>query len=202
MCLSQTRIGVERAHECKLPGFIELQWFWFLTATSAVYGPWLESVKAARTIDTGGMPGWLVVLVEHQALVSLLLYSAAFVASVLSLRPPETTYLYQMRRLAFTLAALLVTHGQIAGLMAVIYKGLIWYFVPSSIVVTNDIFAYFTGVACGRRLFWGWADCAPCLGLGLPLSFFGHGSNPSVFHKLNLWCCFPGSGLSTGRCSP
>jgi phosphatidate cytidylyltransferase len=41
--------------------------------------------------------------------------------------------------------------GQLHGTMGAIYKGLIWYFVPSSIVATNDVMAYFTGVAVGRK---------------------------------------------------
>ena len=32
-------------------------------------------------------------------------------------------------------------------------SGLFWFFIPSSVVITNDIMAYFCGLLLGRRIF-------------------------------------------------
>ena len=145
------RVGVDASLERKLSGFYGLQWAWFAVAALHVYGQWLEDLVADPAVDTSGLPVWVAAAAPYQALATLALFAAAFVASVLSLRPPQATYLYQIQRLAFTVVALLMIFGQMSGTSAVVYKGLIWYFVPSSIVATNDIMAYFTGVAVGRR---------------------------------------------------
>jgi phosphatidate cytidylyltransferase len=146
---SQVRVGVDPALERRLPGFLGLQWGYFGAALCLVYGRWLESL--VTTIDTSNLPRLFVTLVPYQGFVCMLLYATVFVASVLSLQPPQACYRYQMNRLSFTVVSLIVIFGQMQGTMAAIYKGLIWYFVPSAIVATNDIMAYFTGVAVGRR---------------------------------------------------
>lgn len=147
------RVGLDSAMERKLPGFLTLQWAWFLSAACSVYGSWLETLHADPGTDTSGLPASLAWLLTpgYMGLLSLVFFSVVFVASVLSLRPPQECYLYQMQRLAFSVVALLMIFGQMRGTPNALYKGLIWYFVPSSIVATNDIMAYFTGVAVGRR---------------------------------------------------
>ena len=145
------RVGLDPAMESRLPGFLALQWAWFACAVAYVYGAWLEAMVRDPGVDTSGLPAWLSAFAEYQALVTLAMYGGVFVKSVLALRPPQATYLYQLQRLAFSVVSLLLIFGQMQGTMQTIYKGLIWYFVPSAIVATNDIMAYFTGVAVGRQ---------------------------------------------------
>jgi phosphatidate cytidylyltransferase len=144
------RVGMESRFERRLPGFMALQWAWFGLAAWHVYSSWLCSIMGDERIDTSALPSPLSFLLDHYAMMSIILYSAVFMASVLALQPPQETYFYQMRRLSFTIMSLLMIFGQMQNVMDLIYKGLIWYFVPSSIVVTNDIMAYFTGVGVGR----------------------------------------------------
>mmetsp|Transcript_33822 Transcript_33822/g.69135 ORF Transcript_33822/g.69135 Transcript_33822/m.69135 type:complete len:389 (+) Transcript_33822:43-1209(+) len=147
------RVGLDPAFEKKLPGFLALQWAWFACAAFGVYSSWLEALHADPATDTSRLPVFVAWLLTpgYSGLACLALFSVVFVASVLVLRPPQACYLYQMRRLSFSMVALMMIFGQMRGTPAALYKGLIWYFVPSSIVATNDIMAYFTGVAVGRR---------------------------------------------------
>jgi len=115
-----------------------------------VYGAWLAGLIADPLVDTSALPSALVDGARFFSLATLTLFSGLFVAAVLSLSGPNATYKYQVQRLCFTSASLLLVFGQMHGTPGVVYQGLIWYFVPSSIVATNDIMAYFTGVACGR----------------------------------------------------
>lgn len=146
-----SRVGIEPRFEQRLTGFQGLQWAWFVTVAWHIYGSWLFQLTGDDGVDTTGLPTALAALVDVHAMVSLLLYSSVFIASVLALRPPQECYLYQMQRICFTIVSLLMIFGQMQNVMDLIYKGLIWYFVPSSIVVTNDIMAYFTGVGIGRK---------------------------------------------------
>jgi phosphatidate cytidylyltransferase len=144
------RVGVNPSFERKLPGFLPLQWAWFATAACHTYGAWLHDLVEDPAVDTSGLPNWLNFMAQYQAILTLGLFGAVFVASVLSLAPPQQCYLYQLQRLAFTIVSLAMIFGQMQGTPGAIYKGLIWYFVPASVVATNDIMAYFSGVAVGR----------------------------------------------------
>ena len=196
----QVRVGLDHRLEAQLPGFLALQWGYFAVAGLQVYGSWLAEAINDPKVDTTGLPVWLSGSARYYNLINLALFGALFVASVLSLEGPNTTYKYarchthtpprarssrphastpsdsllqppnttraspvrssrapsgrcrryQVQRLCFTCCSLLLIFGQMAGTPGVTYQGLIWYFVPSSIVATNDIMAYFTGVACGR----------------------------------------------------
>lgn len=145
------RVGMDPALERSLPGFLSLQWAWFAAAACHTYGSWLHALVDDPAVDTSGLPGGLAFLAHYHALATLALFSAVFVASVLSLAPPQKCYLYQVQRLAFTVVSLAMIFGQMLGTPGVVYQGLIWYFVPASVVATNDIMAYFSGVAVGRR---------------------------------------------------
>jgi phosphatidate cytidylyltransferase len=146
-------VGLDPRMEQKLPGFYHLLWAWFATSTCYCYGKWLEELTNNPLVDTSGMPGLLSWFVKYQAMISLVLYGAVFVVTVLLLRPPQETYLYQVQRLTFTIVSLMVIFAQMQGAISIIYKGLFFYFVPAAIVMTNDIMAYFTGVALGRKFF-------------------------------------------------
>ena len=46
--------------------------------------------------------------------------------------------------------ALYLIVGQAHFVMNNIFEGLFWFFVPASLVITNDIFAYICGITFGR----------------------------------------------------
>ena len=146
-CFSElNRVGLDEGMERRLPRFRQLQWLWFFAATLCCYGDWLEDTSgllaaaSPLTASSGVSPlQTMHSLLRFQPLLSLGAFSVAFVLSILGLK--QGCYLYQIRQLAFTLASLLLVFGQMKLAMHSIYTGLFWYFVPSSIVVTNDIMA-------------------------------------------------------------
>mmetsp|Transcript_6288 Transcript_6288/g.8120 ORF Transcript_6288/g.8120 Transcript_6288/m.8120 type:complete len:383 (+) Transcript_6288:18-1166(+) len=148
------RVGLDTRLESRLPGFYNLMWAWFLVAACFMYGNFFESLTRGSTqIDTSSLPPFLSNIIQYQAMISLIMYGAVFVATVMSLRPPQESYLYQLQRLAFIIVSLMIIFGQMQSTLSIIYKGLFWYFVPAAIVMTNDIMAYFTGVALGRKIY-------------------------------------------------
>lgn len=46
--------------------------------------------------------------------------------------------------------ALYLIVGQAHFIMNNIFEGMIWFFLPAALVITNDIFAYICGIAFGR----------------------------------------------------
>lgn len=76
------------------------------------------------------------------------LYMAGFVAFVLSLRRGH--YAYQFQQYAWTHMILLVVFFPSSFFVSNIFEGLVWFLLPSSLIIVNDIAAYLAGFFCGR----------------------------------------------------
>ena len=74
--------------------------------------------------------------------------SAGFVFFVASLEKGH--YRFQFTQFAWTHMALYLIVVQAHFIMNNIFEGMIWFFLPASLVITNDIFAYICGIAFGR----------------------------------------------------
>lgn len=80
---------------------------------------------------------------------------------VLSLRKKKL-YKYQITQLAWTWMVLLMVVGQAWGTWwNIFHGGIIWFLLPASLIVCNDIWAYFTGCVrvcfvqlCSMFFFW------------------------------------------------
>jgi len=59
-------------------------------------------------------------------------------------------YKFQFTQFAWTHMALLLITAQSHFLANNIFEGMIWFFLPSSLVIVNDIFAYIFGFFFGR----------------------------------------------------
>jgi phosphatidate cytidylyltransferase len=59
---------------------------------------------------------------------------------------------YQFGQLTWTLMTLLIVIGQSNFIIQNIWKGLIWFLLPCSLIICNDIMAYMCGLALGRVL--------------------------------------------------
>lgn len=77
-----------------------------------------------------------------------LISSAGFVFFVASLEKGH--YRFQFTQFAWTHMALYLIVVQAHFIMNNIFEGMIWFFLPASLVITNDIFAYICGIAFGR----------------------------------------------------
>jgi CDP-diglyceride synthetase len=85
---------------------------------------------------------------RHHAMSAFALYMAGFVAFVLSLRRGH--YAYQFQQYAWTHMILLVVFLPSSFFVSNIFEGLVWFLLPSSLIIVNDIAAYLAGFFCGR----------------------------------------------------
>ena len=58
---------------------------------------------------------------------------------------------YQMRQLGWTVFVLMVIVIQLSAISDNLFEGFYWFWLPASLVVCNDTFAYFAGKKFGRK---------------------------------------------------
>lgn len=78
----------------------------------------------------------------------LLTFTSGFVFFVASLKAGNLKF--QFTQFAWTHMALLIIVVQAHFIMNNVFEGLIWFFLPAALVITNDIFAYICGITFGR----------------------------------------------------
>ncbi|KAJ5710509.1 hypothetical protein N7488_004665 [Penicillium malachiteum] len=121
-----------------------LSWYFLATTMYFLYG---ESViyyfKHVLLVDKVLLP-----LANHHRFISFTLYVMGFVIFVGSLR--KDTYKLQFQHFAWTHMALYLIVVQAHFVMNNIFEGMIWFFLPAALVITNDIFAYVCGITFGR----------------------------------------------------
>ncbi|KAI9683400.1 MAG: hypothetical protein M1829_005472 [Trizodia sp. TS-e1964] len=119
---------------------------WFFLATF-IYWSYGESViyyfKHIVLVDKVLLP-----FATYHRFISFMLYIMGFVFFVGSLQKGH--YRYQFSHWAFTQIALILIVGLAHLTMNNIFEGMIWFFIPISLVITNDIFAYICGITFGR----------------------------------------------------
>lgn len=151
-CLFGELVGVRKkmAAERRLPLFRSIQWAWFLTAAFYTWSDGMfayirENPFHVRT----GSDVLIGLILEKSALVSLALYSGLLMVSIVSLR--KGLYRYQITQYSWTLVTVCIVVFQMRAVFQTIYSGLFWFVLPCSLVICNDIAAYFFGVSLGRR---------------------------------------------------
>lgn len=121
-----------------------LNWYWLATTMYFLYG---ETVmyyfKHVVLVDKMLLP-----LATHHRFISFLLYVFGFVFFVASLQAGQ--YKFQFTQFAWTHMALFLIVGQAHFIMNNIFEGMIWFFLPACLVITNDIWAYICGITFGR----------------------------------------------------
>jgi len=134
------KAGIEK----DIPHFRTLQWCWFLIAFLYAYGDFLKDFTARHK-----HLNWLHRPLRFFDLVSFLLYSLLFVATVLSLR--QGFYKYQIQNLVWTIVTLCLILGQTKFVANNIYNGLFWFVYPAALVINNDVMAYACGMLFGKK---------------------------------------------------
>jgi phosphatidate cytidylyltransferase len=86
---------------------------------------------------------------RHHTFISFVLYCTGFVGFVLSLRQGQ--YQYQFSYFGRALAALVLVVVQSHFMILNVREGLVWFVLPSSLVIINDSFAYVCGRLFGRH---------------------------------------------------
>ncbi|KAI9816328.1 MAG: hypothetical protein M1826_001863 [Phylliscum demangeonii] len=131
-----------------------LNWYFLASTMYFLYG---ESViyyfKHIVLVDKVLLP-----LATHHRFISFTLYiigaavelepAIGFVFFVGSLQTGH--YRFQFTQFAWTHMALYLIVVQAHFIMNNIFEGMIWFFLPVSLVITNDIFAYVCGITFGR----------------------------------------------------
>ncbi|KAI9762045.1 MAG: hypothetical protein M4579_000681 [Chaenotheca gracillima] len=121
-----------------------LNWYFLATTMYYLYG---ESViyyfKHIVLVDKVLLP-----FATHHRFISFILYIIGFVFFVASLQKGH--YRFQFTQFAWTHMALYLIVVQAHFVMNNIFEGMIWFFLPVALVITNDIFAYICGITFGR----------------------------------------------------
>ncbi|KAL4198566.1 hypothetical protein AMTRI_Chr03g140800 [Amborella trichopoda] len=138
-----------RAHEDRhLPGFRLLNWHFFFTVMLYVYGRFL-SRQLVNTVTSDKFLYQLVSgLIKYQMFICYFLYIAGIVCFILTLK--KRMYKYQFGRFAWTHMILFVVFAQSSFTVGNIFEGIFWFLLPASLIVINDIAAYFFGFFFGR----------------------------------------------------
>ncbi|XP_022866440.1 phosphatidate cytidylyltransferase 1 isoform X2 [Olea europaea var. sylvestris] len=140
---------LRRAHEeRRLPGFRLLNWHFFFTAMLFVYGRILNQ-RLANTVTSDKFLYQLVSrFIKYHMVTCYFLYIAGFMWFILTLK--KKMYKYQFSQYAWTHMILIVVFTQSSFTVANIFEGIFWFLLPGSLIIINDIAAYFFGFFFGR----------------------------------------------------
>ncbi|GJT85005.1 phosphatidate cytidylyltransferase 1-like protein [Tanacetum coccineum] len=120
----------------------------FFTAMLFVYGRIL-SQRLVNTVTTDKFLYKVVGnLIKYHMVTCYFLYIAGFVWFILSLK--KKMYKYQFGQYAWTHMILIVVFTQSSFTVANIFEGIFWFLLPASLIVINDIAAYFFGFFFGK----------------------------------------------------
>lgn len=135
-------------NERKLPGFRAQQWYFFCVATFWVYVRFIKNnliVEITSSARLARMFGWLL---KRHTILSFYLYCAGFVSFVLTLK--KGRYTYQFGQYAWTHMILMVVFLPSSFFVSLLFEGIIWFLLPTALVIVNDIMAYLAGFFWGR----------------------------------------------------
>lgn len=121
-----------------------LNWYWLASTMYFLYG---ESVvyyfRHIVLVDKV-----LQMLASHHRFISFFTHVFGFVFFVGTLKPGHLKF--QFSQFGWTHMALFLINVQAHFIMNNVFEGLIWFFLPAALVITNDIFAYICGITFGR----------------------------------------------------
>ncbi|KAF9921712.1 hypothetical protein FBU30_008217 [Linnemannia zychae] len=140
--------------EKKLPWFRAMNWYFLFSTNYFFYGESLiHYFQHIVFVDA-----FLLPFATHHRFISFALYVAGtvtgnyseirFVFFVANLKKGH--YRFQFSQFAWTHMTLLLVVCQSHFIINNIFEGLIWFFLPVSLVITNDIFAYIFGFFWGK----------------------------------------------------
>ncbi|KAM7183665.1 Cytidylyltransferase family domain containing protein [Naviculisporaceae sp. PSN 640] len=121
-----------------------LNWYWLASTMYFLYGEsCIYYFKHIVLVDKVLLP-----LATHHRFISFILYVLGFVFFVGSLKTGHLKF--QFAQFGWTHMALFLIIVQSHFIINNVLEGLIWFFLPAALVITNDIFAYICGITFGR----------------------------------------------------
>ena len=142
------KIGYTVAKDGKIPLWRTTSWYFFASALFFFYGKGVLSHFDDQGWSFMRMP-LAQYMLKHHTFIAFSLYCAGFVGFVLSLKPGQ--YAFQFSYFGRALVALLLVVVQANFMMFNVKLGLIWFILPSVLVIINDSFAYIFGRLFGRH---------------------------------------------------
>lgn len=130
--------------EKKLPWFRLINWYFLLVSNFYLYGDTLFNHFRENVL----IDAFLQPLASHHKFSSYILYIIGVVFFVMNLKKGH--YKFQFLQFFWTHMTLLVVTFQSHYIISNILEGLIWFVLPASLVVVNDIFAYIGGFFFGK----------------------------------------------------
>lgn len=131
--------------ENRLPLFFVQRWYWFgVTIFGSLYGYVIPFVQ----VFIAKPPYWLYWVSRNHTLVTYMLGLFGIMVFISSLR--RYSIKYQFTQFSILILSCLVVVCQGATWIKSISEGLIWFIVPSTAVIANDISAYLCGKKWGR----------------------------------------------------
>jgi phosphatidate cytidylyltransferase len=128
----------------KIPLFRTTQWCWFITAMFYTHSDFFSDLS-----QSNHELHYLLWYLKYLPTISFVLYSGTFVLTITTLQTGHIKF--QMNQLCWTILVILLTVGQLKYIFHNIFNGLIWFVLPCCLVFTNDIMAYVSGMAYGRK---------------------------------------------------
>lgn len=137
-------IGHKKYQKHNLPWFRSLSWYFLGCSNYFFYGESISEyfhgvLQKEEVVKT---------FLTYHRFISFLLYCIGLVLFVLSLK--KDYYKVQFSLFGWTHVTLLIVVTQSHLIMQTLFEGLIWFFLPVSMVICNDIMAYIFGFFFGR----------------------------------------------------
>jgi len=144
-CFSEIiNIGYTVYRSQDLPWFRSLSWFFLVTANYYINGEMIIDQFGVLLQKTD----FLGPLVTYHKFISISLYMAGIVAFVCSLK--KRFYMRQFTLFGYTHVVLLVVAVGANFLNRLIFEGIFWFFLCTSMIICNDIWAYLFGFFFGK----------------------------------------------------
>lgn len=142
------RLGFTVARDRQIPLWRTTGWYFFFTLQFLLYGKIVLTHFHDRQWQFSKHPAYLYAM-EHHSFLSFCMYCGGLVGFVLSLRPDR--YHFQFTYFGRALVALILVVVQSHFMILNTALGLIWFILPTWLIIINDSFGYFCGKLFGRH---------------------------------------------------
>ncbi|XP_032236379.1 phosphatidate cytidylyltransferase 2 isoform X2 [Nematostella vectensis] len=140
-------IGHKKYQKHNLPWFRSLSWYFLLGSNYFFYGESITDFIRGKGVHNESDEVVKAYFPYHR-LISFMLYTIGIILFVLSLK--KDFYKVQFSLFGWTHVTLLIVVTQSHLIMQTLFEGLIWFFLPVTMVICNDIWAYIFGFFFGR----------------------------------------------------
>eukprot|EP01091_Cochliopodium_minus_P014574 TRINITY_DN4970_c0_g1_i2.p1 TRINITY_DN4970_c0_g1~~TRINITY_DN4970_c0_g1_i2.p1 ORF type:complete len:371 (-),score=87.21 TRINITY_DN4970_c0_g1_i2:8-1120(-) len=188
-------VRYKEVKEKNLFGFRTLSWYLMFIAFFMIYGKNVVNFFLPEYKDFNRFHAW----------ITFWMFALYFCAFILGLR--TETYKYQFTQLTWAWMTIIITVIWTSFVVLNIYKGIIWFLLPTSLIIFNDIMAYFCGAFLGKKIFkFPFLSLSPnktwegFVGAFIFTVFFGWWIT-KFFSSFN-WLICPASVLEKGVCLP